>query len=259
MHGRAATAWDARELLVSFVRRDLTVRYRHAALGIAWAMLTPLFQVLLFSLVLGRFVSAESGVPYPVFACTGLIAWGLTASALRSALQSLSGNAFLVSKVAFPREVLPFASVLVALVDFAVTLVLLAGLLWWYELPLAPTAALLPLVVVVQLAFTTGLALLLAAANLWWHDVRHVFDVAITLWLFATPVLYPLPALDGVAHRLLALNPMTPIVTAYRDLLLGGTLPAPGPALATALAAVGTLALGLTVFRRAAPRFAEIA
>lgn len=259
MHLRGGTAWDARELLLSFVRRDLTVRYRHALLGIAWAILAPLFQMLLFSLVLARFVPTEAEVPYPVFAFTGLAAWGLTASALRSAMQSLAGNAYLVSKVAFPREVLPLASVIVAMVDFAVTLLVLAALLVWYRIPLHLTALLLPMVVLVQLAFTTGLALLLAAANLWWHDVRHLFDVAITLWLFATPVLYPLPSIDGAAGALLALNPMTPIVGAYRDLLLHGTLPAAGPALGAVLTAVGTLVIGLAVFRRVEPRFAEIA
>lgn len=259
MHRRGGTAWDARELLWSFVRRDLTVRYRHALLGIAWAVLTPLCQMLVFSLVLARFVPTDAQVPYPVFAFTGLAAWGLTASALRSAMQSLAGNAYLVSKVAFPREVLPLSSVIVAMVDFAVTLVLLAALLSWYGLPLHPTALLLPVVVLVQLAFTTGLALLLAAANLWWNDVRHLFDVGITLWLFATPVLYPLPAVGGAAGALLALNPLTPIVGAYRDLLLHGTLPAPGPAIAASLAAVATLAVGLAIFRRVEPRFAEIA
>jgi lipopolysaccharide transport system permease protein len=259
MHRRGGTAWDARELLWSFVRRDLTVRYRHALLGIAWALLTPLFQMLLFSVILGRFVPSDPRIPYPIFAFTGLAAWGLTASALRSAMQSLSGNAYLVSKVAFPREVLPLASVLVALVDFAVTLVLLGGLLLWFGLPLHPTALLLPLVVLVQLAFTVGLALLLAAANLWWNDVRHVFDVGITLWLFATPVLYPLPAVDGVAGQLLALNPMTPIVSAYRDLLLNGTMPATGPALVAVVTSIGMFVVGLTLFRRAEPRFAEIA
>jgi ABC-type polysaccharide/polyol phosphate export permease len=259
MHRRVGTAWDARELLWSFVRRDLTVRYRHAALGVAWALLTPLFQMLIFSLILGRFVPSDARVPYPVFAFTGLAAWGLTASSLRSAINALSGNAYLVSKVAFPREVLPLASVIVALVDFLVTLVLLAVLLWYFRMPFHATALLLPLVVLVQLAFTTGLALLLSAANLWWNDVRHLFDAGITLWLFATPVLYPIPAITGVASTLLSLNPMTPLVGMYRDLLLHGALPAWEVALTTALGAAITLVGGVYLFRRVEPRFAEIA
>jgi ABC-type polysaccharide/polyol phosphate export permease len=256
---RGGTVWDARELLWSFVRRDLTVRYRHALLGVAWAILTPLSQMLLFSLVFSRIVRTDAALPYPLYAFTGLAAWSLTASALRSALMSLAGNAFLVSKVAFRREVLPLASVVVAIVDFAVTLVMLGVLMWYYGIPLRPTALLLPVVLAVQIALTSGLALLLAAANLWWHDVRHVFDVGITLWMFASAVLYPLPSLQGPAGVLLALNPMSWIIEAYRDVLLRGTVPTGGAALATTLVSVATLVVSLMVFRRAAPRFAEIA
>jgi len=251
--------WEARELLWSFVRRDLTVRYRHALLGLAWAILTPLLQMIVFSVIFSRLARSETGLPYPLYAFAGLAAWSLTASALRSALMSLAGNSVLVSKVAFRREVLPLSSVVVATVDFAVTLVMLVLLMWYYGIPLRPTALLLPLVLAVQLALTGGLALLLAAANLCWHDVRHVFDVGITLWMFASTVFYPLPALDGAAGVLLALNPMSWIIEAYRDLLLRGTLPAAGPAIATTLASVATLVVSLLIFRRAAPRFAEIA
>lgn len=257
--GGSRTVWEARELLWSFVRRDLTVRYRHALLGIAWAILTPFLQMLVFTLVFAELGGIETGVPYPVYAFAGLAAWSLTASALRSAMMSLSGNAFLVSKVAFRREVLPLASVVVATVDFAVTLLMLGGLIWYYGIPLRPTALLLPLVLVVQLALTSGLALLLAAANLWWHDVRHVFDVGITLWMFASSVLYPMPAPGGVAGALLTLNPMSAIIDAYRALLLDGTLPAPLPTAAAAISAGAMLALSVLVFRRASPRFAEIA
>lgn len=251
--------WDARELLWSFVRRDLTVRYRHALLGIAWAILAPLLQMLLFSLVFARLTRPDMALPYPLYAFAGLAAWSLTASALRSAMMSLAGNAFLVSKVAFRREVLPLSTVVVATVDFAVTLVMLGVLMWYYGIPLRRTALLLPFVLAVQIALTSGLALLLAAANLWWHDVRHLFDVGITLWMFASAVLYPVPVLNGAVGVLLALNPMSWIIEAYRDVLLRGTLPSGGPALATTLVSVATLAVSLLVFRRAAPRFAEIA
>jgi ABC-type polysaccharide/polyol phosphate export permease len=246
-------------LLWSFVRRDLTVRYRHALLGITWAILTPLLQMVVFSVIFSRLARFETGLPYPLYAFAGLAAWSLTASALRSALMSLAGNAMLVSKVAFRREVLPLSSVVVATVDFAVTFGVLGLLMWYYGIPLRPTAVLVPLVLVVQLILTSGLALLLAAANLWWHDVRHLFDVGITLWMFASTVLYPLPVLGGVAGVVLALNPMSWIIEAYRDLLLRGSVPATGPAIATTLASVITLAVSLRIFRRAEPRFAEIA
>ena len=251
--------WEARELLWSFVQRDLTVRYRHALLGIAWAVLTPFAQALIFTFVFSRALRLDTGVPYPVFACCGLVAWTLTASALRGSLTSLSSHAHLVTKIAFRREVLPLASVCVAAVDFAVALTMVVALMWYYGLPLRPTALLVPLVLAVQLALTGGLALVLAAANLLWHDVRHVFEVAITLWMFGSTVLYPLPQLDGVGGALLALNPMTPIVEAYRDLLLRGTLPDAATAAITAATSLLVLGAGAWLFRQAEPRFAELA
>lgn len=248
--------WDARELLLSFVRRDLTVRYRHAVLGVSWAILTPLLQMVIFTLIFSRVARIETRLPYPLYAFCGLTAWSFTASALRSAMSSLSGNAYLVSKVAFRREVLPLASVIVATVDFAVSLVVVGALMWYYGIPVRATVLVLPAIVLIQLVFTVGLAFVLAAANLLWHDVRYVFDVGITLWMFASAVLYPIPRLSGVAGMVLALNPMTPIIEAYRDVLLRGTLPSLGMASAAALV---TFLSGLVLFQRAEPRFAELA
>jgi ABC-type polysaccharide/polyol phosphate export permease len=259
MRSGALAVWNARELLWSFVRRDLTVRYRHALLGVSWAVLTPLFQSVIFTLIFSRVVRFETGLPYPLYAFSGLAVWSFTASALRSAVSSLSGNAFLVSKVAFERQVLPLASVLVAAVDFAVSLCVVAALMWYYGVPVHATVLALPVILLVQLAFTTGLALLLAAANLLWHDVRYVFEVLVTLWMFASSVLYPVPRLGGIAGAVLAMNPMTPIIDAYRDVLLRGTLPPSGTLASSIAVAVITLAAGGLLFQRAEPRFAELA
>ena len=251
--------WNARELLWSFVRRDLTVRYRHALLGVSWAILTPVLQSAIFTVIFARVARIETGLPYPLYAFCGLAAWSFTSSALRSAVASLSGNAFLVSKVAFQREVLPLATVIVAAVDFAVALCVVGVLMWYFGVPLRATALALPLVILVQFAFTTGLALMLAAANLLWHDVRYVFEVFVTLWMFASAVLYPMPRLDGVAGAVLALNPMTPIIEAYRDVLLRGVLPSSSTLGAAAVWAVAILVIGVALFQRAEPRFAEMA
>ena len=251
--------WGARELLWSFVRRDLTVRYRHALLGVSWAVLTPLLQSAIFTLIFARVARIETGLPYPLYAFCGLAVWSFTASALRSAVSSLSGNAFLVSKVAFQREVLPLASVIVAAVDFAVSLCVVAALMWYYGVPVHSTIVVLPLIMIVQVVFITGLALMLAAANLLWHDVRYVFDVGITLWMFASSVLYPMPRLGGAAGAVLALNPMTPIIDAYRDVLLRGTLPPLGGLAASVVSAILVLSAGVMLFQRAEPRFAELA
>ena len=251
--------WSARELLMSFVRRDLTVRYRHALLGLSWAVFTPVLQVVIFTLIFSRVARIQTDVPYPVYAFCGLTAWTFTASALRSALSSLSGNAFLVSKVAFRREVLPLASVMVAAVDFAVSLAVVFAVMLYYGIPVRASAVLLPVIFVVQFIFVTGLALVLSAANLLWHDVRYVFDVGITLWMFASSVLYPVPRFHGGMGAVFALNPMTPIIDAYRDILLRGTSPTLASALVTTGGVLVTFLVGLLLFQRAEPRFAEVA
>lgn len=251
--------WEARELLWSFVRRDLTVRYRHALLGVGWAIASPLAQMVVFTLVFTRVARIETGMPYPLYAFCGLTAWHFTASALRGAVTSLSGNATLVTRVAFRREVLPLAAVVVALIDFAISLPFVLALALWFGVPLRPTVLLVPFLLLVQAAFTSGMALLLAAANLFWRDVRHLFDVGITLWMFASAVLYPVPRLGGLWGTLLALNPMTPLVEGYRDLILRGTIPPMGAAAVALAAALLTFSLGRLVFQRAEPRFAEVA
>ena len=250
---------DARELLWSFVRRDLIVRYRSAIFGIGWAVAAPVLQMAVFAVIFTRVVRVDTGMPYPLFALTGLVAWTLTASALRAATVSLSGNAALVAKVYFPRAVLPLASVVVAFVDFCVALVLVVALMAWYGVVPGPAALLLPVVLLVQLAFTTGLALALASANLYWRDVRYVFEVAVTVWMFATAVVYPVRGIGGTLGAVFALNPMTPIVEAYRDVLLRGVAPDWSRFGWAAAIAVAMLAAGTLLFRRAEPRFAEVA
>ncbi len=249
--GSIAELREARELLWSFVRRDLIVRYRNALFGVGWAVASPVLQMLVFAVIFTRVVRVETGMPYPLFVFSGLVAWTLTASALRAATTSLSGNAALVAKVYFPRAVLPVAAVVVAVADFCVALPLLGAMMAWYDVGLAPAALLLPLVIAVQLAFTVGVALALAAANLYWRDVRYVFEVAVTVWMFATAVVYPLRGLEGALGAAFALNPMTPIVEAYRDVLLRGVPPSwPDLGYAVAVAAAALLG-GAALFRRA--------
>jgi ABC-type polysaccharide/polyol phosphate export permease len=256
---QGGSLWAARDLLWEFVRRDLTVRYRSAVLGVAWAVLAPVMQTVIFTVIFARLTTVNTEMPYPLFAFSGLALWGFSAAALRGAVTSLSSHAFLVSKVPFRREVLPLASVLVAAVDFGVSLVILGGVMWFYGVGVHTTVLLLPLLLVVHLAFVAGLALLLSTANLWWNDVRHVFEAAVTLWMFASAVLYPLPPVGGTIGTILAWNPMTRVIEGFRDLVIRGQLPDAAASVSYAMTAAVVLAIGLTVFRRTAPRFAEVA
>src|SRR5688500_9178904 len=192
------------------------------------ARFLPLLITVLFTVTFTRTGIAAfdtGGVPYPVFAFTGLLAWNLTASALRFAVSSLTANINLVAKVYFPREIFPFSAVFVSAVDYAGGAILLVGLLIWYPVPVTATVLCLPIVPLVQLVFTASGALFLAMANLFYRDVKYLFEVFITLWMFASSAVYPLDNVPGTAGRLLALNPMTAILDAHRDVILYGRLP----------------------------------
>jgi ABC-type polysaccharide/polyol phosphate export permease len=249
----------AHELLWSFVRRDLIVRYRTPVMGIAWAIAPPLTQMAIFALVFSRVAHLDVGMPYAPFAYVGLAAWTLTAASLRAATTSLSSNAVLVSKMRFPREVLPLAAVCIALLDFLVAMPLTMVLTWYYGLPLTVAILFFPIVAVIHVAFVAALALLLAAANLFWRDVQPLFDVVLIVWMFATGVVYPTRGIEGRLGTLLAVNPMTRIIEAYRDVILRGRLPDALPLLGVALGAFALLAAALAVFHRSERHFAEVA
>jgi ABC-type polysaccharide/polyol phosphate export permease len=246
-----------RELLSSMTRRDLLLRYKQTIMGFGWAILMPVTYMIVFSLIFTRVVKLETGVPYPIYAYTGLLPWNLFASSLRFAVGSLTTNHTLVTKVYFPREILPFSAILVSLVDFAVGALVLAALMAFYHVPLHTTVLLVPFVVLVQVMFTAGITLLLAMGNLFYRDVKYLLEIGITLWMFATSVVYPVQRLGGQLAWLLALNPMTPIIDAYRALLLHGTLPPAGPFAWAAGVSVLTLIVAWVVFHRAEFRFAE--
>ncbi len=246
-----------RELLVSLTRRDLLLRYKQTLMGFGWSVLMPVTYMIVFSLIFTRVVSLHTGVPYPIYAYTGLLPWNFFASSMRFAVNSLTSNSTLVTKVYFPREILPFAVILVSLVDFAVGALVLAGLMVFYGVGVHWTLALLPVVVLVQVCFTAGVTLLLAMGNLFYRDVKYLLEILITLWMFATSVVYPVERIGGRLGALLRLNPMTPIIDAYRALALHGQLPAAGPFAWAAAVSVVLLVASWLAFHRAEFRFAE--
>jgi homopolymeric O-antigen transport system permease protein len=246
-----------RELLVQITRRDLMLRYKQTVMGFGWAVFMPILNTIIFSTIFMRVAPVETPVAYPVFVYCGLVAWNFFAGTLRFAVNSLTSNTSLVTKVYFPREILPFSALLVGLVDFAIGALILIPLMIWFHVVPGPAIAFLPIVLVVHIAFTAGVALLLAMANLFYRDVKYLFEVVLTIWMFASSVLYPTSQVGGRLATLLQLNPMTPIIDAYRAVILYGTLPAAGPFAGAAVAAFMTLAVGWYLFHRAEFQFAE--
>ena len=245
-----------RELLVQMTMRDLLIRYKQSVMGFGWAIFMPLVNTAVFSVIFTRVAPLETPVAYPVFAFCGLWVWNFFASSLRFSVTSLTSNTNLVSKIYFPREILPFSATLVCLVDFAVGAIVLIGLMIWYGVPVGAHLAWLPLIVAVHVIFTMAVALLLSMANLFYRDVKYLFEVVITIWMFATSVVYPVDRIGGTLGTMLSLNPMTPIVDAYRSVIL---LNGPPAASFGGVAAASVLALlvAWVVFHRREFEFAE--
>jgi len=250
--------FEFRELLVQMTSRDLLLRYKQTAMGFAWALLTPLLNTAIFSVIFMRIAQVDTPVPYPVFVYCGMLSWNFTASALRFAVTSLTANTNLVTKVYFPREIFPFSAVAVSLVDFLVASTVLIAMLFYYRIAPTPALLLLPLVIAVQAIFTLAMALLLAMANLFYRDVKYIFEVVLTVWMFASAIVYPLESVQGGALGLaLRLNPMTTIVDAYRHVILYGSAPPLLPFVSVAVLSLGLLPAVWLLFHRSEFRFAE--
>jgi ABC-type polysaccharide/polyol phosphate export permease len=248
---------EYRELLFQMVKRDLLLRYKQTIMGFGWAVFMPLVNTAVFSVVFTKVAPLDTPVPYPIYAYCGLWAWNFFAASLRFAVVSLTGNPSLVGKVYFPREIFPFSSIFVSLVDFLVGSLPLIGLMVYYRL--VPTEAILflPLVVLVHVTFTAAVGLLLSVANLFYRDVKYLFELVLSVWMFMTSVLYPLETVGGRVGAIVRLNPMTPIIEGYRVALLGVPMRDPAGFAVAALGSLVLLATAWVVFHRSEFSFAE--
>jgi lipopolysaccharide transport system permease protein len=251
--------WQNHELLWQLVVRELKLRYKQAALGVAWAILQPLFTVLVFTVIFGIFARFPSGgMPYSVFALTGVLPWTYFAEAVRRSATGLVTNSELVRKVYFPRLVIPLAGVGSPLADFGFGLVLLLALMAWHGV--APTWSLLtlPFWMLATLALALALGLWLGPLNVRYRDIMHTLPFITQVWMFATPIAYPLSMIPHKWRALYSLNPMVGIIEGFRWSLVGTARPDLGAvAMALTLIAVALVA-GLIYFRRMERSFADV-
>ncbi len=256
-----------RHLLWSLTWRDLRVRYKQSLLGVGWAIMLPLSLMLIFTFVFTRAIDASAvmrvDMPYALFAYVGLVPWTFFSVSLNNCVNSLVANRNLVTKVYFPREVFPLSCVASSFVDFLIAMTVLVGLMAYFHLSgqwtftAGASILFLPVVVLVQIALTIGVGMLLAMGNLFFRDVRQIFSVVIQLMLFVSAVVVPIPRDDSMLARILSVNPLVPIIGAYRDCVVYGRLPASGPFLYATAVALILLVGGWYLFRRASFRFAE--
>jgi lipopolysaccharide transport system permease protein len=250
--------FEHRELLYFFTWRDLKVRYKQTAFGIAWAVLQPFLLMIIFSVSVGRLKGVTGGeIPYPLFVFSALVPWTLFAVALGGAASSLVTSESVVTKVYFPRLLLPFGAVASFVIDYLFALVVLAGLMAWYGVAPGWAALSLPLWTVQTIAVALGVGTFLAAVNVRYRDVRYVVPFLIQVWLFSSPVIYASTLIPQRWHLLYSLNPMVGVIEGFRWALVRG--PRPGSAvLVSVVVTIAILGAALAYFRRVERTFADV-
>jgi lipopolysaccharide transport system permease protein len=258
LHVSPRELWDFRELMYFLVWRDAKVRYKQTVLGALWSVLQPLLTMAVFALFFGRLARVPSdGQPYPLFAFTALVPWTYFATALSSGAQSLVGSQQLISKVYFPRLIIPLASVTTPIVDFAIAGALLALMLLWYGVTPSVGFVLVPVFALLAVATALAATLWFSALNVEYRDVRYVLPFALQFWMFASPVAYPASLIPDVWRPLYGLNPMATVIEGFRWGLLGTSSPG---AMAAVSVVVVVMALvgGIVYFRRMEGTFADV-
>lgn len=250
--------WEFRELFLILVWRQIRVRYKQTFLGVVWALIQPVMTMVVFSILFGRLAAIPTdGVPYPVFAYAALLPWQLFAFSLTEASNSVVASQYLLTKIYFPRLLLPLASVMVGLVDFSISFAVLFGLMAWYGVPFTAALLSVPLWTLLAVLTAISVALWLSALNVRYRDVRYTLPFLTQIWLFCTPVAYPSTIVPEAWRFWYGLNPMVGVVEGFRWAAVGG--PWPGVSLLTSGMAVSLLiAGGLFYFRRTERTFADV-
>ena len=257
-HLDLASIWAYRELLYFLVWRDLKVRYRQTAIGASWVLLQPLLTMALLTVVFSNFAGMPSeGFPYPIFALTALLPWTMFSNSLSRGSESVVGNANLVTKVYFPRLILPLSGALSPLVDFALSFLVLIGMMIWYGI--VPTISLLALPLFVVLAVCTALSVgvWLAALNVRYRDVRYAVPFMVQIWMFASPVAYSVEEVPEKWRLLYSLNPMAGVIEGFRWAVLGKASPDFKLILVSTAVVLALLTGGVVYFRQMESKFAD--
>jgi lipopolysaccharide transport system permease protein len=253
------SVWQYRELLYFLVWRDVKVRYAQAVLGTGWAIVQPLIAVAIFTVIFHLFAKLPSdGLPYPVFAMAAILPWTYFSEASRRSALGLVGDSDLVKKVYFPRLIIPLANIVSPLIDFAITLLVLFALMAWYGIGLSPNIVFIPVFVFMTMALSLSIGLWLGPVNVRFRDVMHTLPFVLQIWMYATPIVYPLSMVPDRWKTLYSLNPTVGLIEGFRWSLLGhGTLDLMALVL-SATVIFASLFGGLVFFRRAERSFADI-
>jgi lipopolysaccharide transport system permease protein len=251
--------WEYRELGYILIWRDVTVRYKQTAIGVAWVILQPLITMLIFTAIFGILAKVPSdGVWYPVFSLTALLPWTYFAQAVTRAGESVVANAKIVSKIYFPRLWLPLAMVVSPLIDFALSMVLLFGLLLYAGIPFSWKVVTLPVFIFLAMLTALGLSLFTSAMNVKYRDIGHAIPFVIQIWMYLSPIVYPVSLVPEHWRWLYGLNPMAGVIEGFRWALLGRTAPDPVVMAESVIVLLLVVIAGLVYFRKMERQFADI-
>jgi lipopolysaccharide transport system permease protein len=254
-----ASTWRHWDLVVSFAQRDIKARYKQTALGISWALLQPLSMMLVFTLVFSVFAKVPSdGVPYPIFAYSALIFWTFFANSISTGTMAMVANATLIRKIYFPRETLLTSVVLAGCLDLTIACVLFAGMLLYYKIAVSAAILWVLPLLVLQILLGLGITSLTAAAHVNFRDIGHALPLMLQLWMFASPVGYPISVIPGWLRPFYMLNPMAGIIDGYRRAVLLGEAPDLSALAVSLVMTLTIVAVAFPVFKRAERTFADV-
>lgn len=251
--------WNYRELFYFFVWRDIKVRYKQTILGALWAIIQPFFTMIVFTIFFGKFAKMPSeGVPYPVFSYTALVPWTYFSTAVGYSGNSLVGNSDLLTKVYFPRFAIPASAALSGIIDFFIASVILFGIMIFYNIPISFNLLLWPVLVIPMFLLALGLGMIFSSMNVKYRDIKYAIPFLIQIWMFVTPIIYPISLLPEKYRVLAAMNPMTGIIEAFRFTVIPGKVLDGWLLLFSMGTSIVVFIIGLFYFRKTEKEFADV-
>ncbi len=248
-----------RELLSELTKREIKSRYKQSVLGYAWVILNPFFQMLVMAFVFSHIMRIPViGVPYTIYLYVGLLPWTLFASSLTSSVNALVNNASLITKIYFPREIFVLSTILAKIVDFALASIVLILFLFWFKIPLTINLLWFIPIFVIQQIFTYAVYLMISSFNLFYRDIQYVLNLGIIIWMYLTPVIYPVELIPQKYRLIFQINPMAVLVNAYRQIILSGSMPSIKSLAIAAIASCVLFGVSYWIFKKLEGVFADV-
>lgn len=250
--------WSYRELLWNLANREITQRYKQSVLGYAWVILNPLFQLIVMSFVFDKIMRVPSlGMPFIIFLSVALLPWNLFSTGLSSSAAVLVGNSNLITKIYFPREILVYATIIAKIVDFLYSCIVLIAFLIIFKIPIHLYILWVPVIFFIQLILMTGISLLVAAFNLFYRDIQYLLNLIILVWMYLTPVMYPVEIIPERYRFVFSLNPMSVIINAYREVIIGQGNPNWNSISLAFLVSLSIFIISFLIFKKLEGKFAD--